>query len=106
LAGECDLVGAANRLALRLGRLAAPPSHFEIIFSGVTDFARRAAELARNPGKRQRFGAAARAYALTRRWESALAPLYRAYLAAPRTAAAPSIGVGSAAALGMPAAFL
>jgi glycosyltransferase involved in cell wall biosynthesis len=43
------------------------------------DFAARTDELLRQAPRRATMGIAARQYALTRRWESALEPLYRAY---------------------------
>jgi glycosyltransferase involved in cell wall biosynthesis len=43
-------------------------------------FGHVAAALLRNPQRRRAMGEAARTHALTLRWESALAPLYRAYL--------------------------
>ncbi len=46
---------------------------------GCEDFASRTIELLRNPSMRRRMGEAARQYALTRSWEAALDPLYRAY---------------------------
>jgi hypothetical protein len=42
-------------------------------------FGHAAATLLRNPQRRRAMGEAARAHALTLRWESALAPLYQAY---------------------------
>jgi glycosyltransferase involved in cell wall biosynthesis len=59
------------------------PGETGYVCSERIDFARHAADLARHAGKRRRFGEAARQYALTRRWETALEPLYRAYLALP-----------------------
>jgi glycosyltransferase involved in cell wall biosynthesis len=57
----------------------------------LVDFARRTADLVRNPDKRQRFGEAARRYALTRGWEAALEPLYRSYAAVPEAPVAQPI---------------
>jgi glycosyltransferase involved in cell wall biosynthesis len=45
----------------------------------VRAFARRIAELTWNRERRQRFGEAARAYAMGQKWEVSLAPLYDAY---------------------------
>ena len=42
---------------------------------------RRAGDLVRHPRKRREMSDAAREYALTRRWETALEPLYDSYLA-------------------------
>jgi len=63
-------------------------------------FGHAAATLLRNPQRRRAMGEAARAHALTLRWESALAPLYQAYLdvAGRRRADAPASTQGSAAA--------
>jgi glycosyltransferase involved in cell wall biosynthesis len=49
------------------------------VCSGFEDFAARADDLLRHAAKRAAMGIAARQYALTRGWQSALAPLYRAY---------------------------
>jgi glycosyltransferase involved in cell wall biosynthesis len=46
---------------------------------GFEDFAERTGELLRHASRRATMGIAARQYALTRGWESALDPLYRAY---------------------------
>ena len=55
------------------------PGRTGFICSGLPDFAYRCAELLRRPEKRRPMADAARQYALTRGWESSLAPLYRAY---------------------------
>ena len=54
----------------------------------VEDFTDAIVGLASNPARRRAMAAAARRYALSRRWEQALAPLYDAYrdLAARRRA--------------------
>jgi glycosyltransferase involved in cell wall biosynthesis len=63
------------------------PDRTGYICGGFADFAYRSTELLRYATKRKPMGAAARQYARTRSWDSALAPLYRAY-AEPRRAAA------------------
>jgi glycosyltransferase involved in cell wall biosynthesis len=68
------------------------PGRTGFICSGLPDFAYRATELLRHPEKRKPMGDAARQYALTRGWDSALAPLYRAYAEARRATAADPIG--------------
>jgi glycosyltransferase involved in cell wall biosynthesis len=61
------------------------------------EFARRAAQLLRNANKRRQFAHAARRYALTRQWDAALEPLYRAYAGVPVQSARSSIGAHAAA---------
>jgi len=63
-------------------------------------FGHAAAALLRNPQRRRAMAEAARAHALTLRWELALAPLYQAYreVAGRRPAGAPAAAHGSAAA--------
>ena len=56
------------------------PGQTGFVCSGLPDFAYRCAELLRRPEKRKAMADAARQYALTRGWASALAPLYRAYV--------------------------
>jgi glycosyltransferase involved in cell wall biosynthesis len=65
----------------------------------LLDFARRASELVRNADKRHRFSEAARHYALTRRWETALEPLYRSYASASPSPVAPLVGAPGARAV-------
>jgi glycosyltransferase involved in cell wall biosynthesis len=55
------------------------PGATGFVCGDLVDFARRAASLIRHPGKRRQFSGAARDYAVTRRWETALEPLYRSY---------------------------
>ena len=55
------------------------PGRTGFVCSGLPDFAYRCAELLRRPEKRKPLSETARQYALTRGWESSLAPLYRAY---------------------------
>lgn len=52
---------------------------FVCLEGGPFDFASRIVMLARDRARRLRMGPAARAYALGRSWERALAPLYQAY---------------------------
>jgi glycosyltransferase involved in cell wall biosynthesis len=63
-------------------------------------FGHAAATLLRNPQRRRAMADAARAHALTLRWETALAPLYQAYIdvAGCHPAGAPAAAHGSAAA--------
>jgi glycosyltransferase involved in cell wall biosynthesis len=70
------------------------PGATGFICGDLVDFARCAASLIRNPGRRRQFSDAARDYALTRRWETALEPLYRSYasyVAQPSTHASSSL---------------
>jgi glycosyltransferase involved in cell wall biosynthesis len=75
------------------------PGETGFVCSHRLDFARHTADLVRHANKRRRLGEAARQYALTRGWETALEPLYRSYLALPRNANAPSVGARAATAL-------
>jgi glycosyltransferase involved in cell wall biosynthesis len=56
-------------------------------------FARRCADLIWTPERRQRLSCQARAYAVTRRWDLALEPLYRPYREAGSARAGASLGV-------------
>ena len=57
------------------------PAESGFICSGFNDFVRRAGDLLRQPRRRREMSVAARDYALTRRWETALEPLYACYTA-------------------------
>jgi glycosyltransferase involved in cell wall biosynthesis len=57
------------------------PAESGFVCSGFNEFVRRAGDLVRHPRKRREMSDAAREYALTRRWETALEPLYDSYLA-------------------------
>jgi glycosyltransferase involved in cell wall biosynthesis len=90
-AGNVVLEAQASGLPVLVSRTGGPrenihPGHSGFVCDDLVDFARRAGDLVRHSGKRQRCGAAAREYALTRRWETALEPLYRSYAAPPTTA--------------------
>jgi glycosyltransferase involved in cell wall biosynthesis len=61
------------------------------------DFADHAADLLRHASRRTPMGIAAREYALTRGWDSALEPLYRAYAEARTVPALATLGVRAAA---------
>jgi glycosyltransferase involved in cell wall biosynthesis len=68
------------------------PGQTGFVCSGLFDFAYRCTELLRRSEKRQPIREAARQYALTRGWNSALAPLYRAYAETrPATTAEPLV---------------
>jgi glycosyltransferase involved in cell wall biosynthesis len=58
----------------------------------LADFIHRATELLACAGRRLRLGAAARQYALTRRWDVALEPLYRSYGASGTTVVRSGVG--------------
>jgi glycosyltransferase involved in cell wall biosynthesis len=92
-AGNVVLEAQASGLPVLVSQTGGPrenirPGQTGFACGDLLDFARRASELARSAGKRQRFGEAARQYALTRRWETALEPLYRAYATRPASAVA------------------
>jgi glycosyltransferase involved in cell wall biosynthesis len=55
------------------------PGETGFVCSGLEAFVGRATQLLQSASMRRTMGAAARQYALTRSWDSALAPLYRAY---------------------------
>ena len=63
----------------------------------LLDLVYRTTEMLRCPALRLRLGQAARQYALTRRWDVALEPLYRSYGAAGLPAATPTIGAPAGA---------
>jgi glycosyltransferase involved in cell wall biosynthesis len=73
------------------------PSASGFVCGNDLEFARRAAELLRNANKRRQFAHAARRYALTRRWDAALEPLYRAYAGVLVQSARSSIGAHATA---------
>jgi glycosyltransferase involved in cell wall biosynthesis len=86
-AGNVVLEAQASGLPVLVSDAGGPrenlqPGRTGCVCGTLLDFARRAAELVRNADKRQQFGAAARQCALTRRWETALEPLYRSYASA------------------------
>jgi glycosyltransferase involved in cell wall biosynthesis len=100
-AGNVVLEAQASRLPVLVSRTGGPSENMLDEESGfacadLKQFVRRAAELLRHEARRHRFGESARRYALTRSWESALEPLYRAYQCPPRRqsdgAAAASVG--------------
>jgi glycosyltransferase involved in cell wall biosynthesis len=87
-AGNVVLEAQASGLPVLVSCAGGPSENMKDEESGfacadLKQFVRRAAELLRNGARRQRFGESARRYALTRSWESALEPLYRAYLCPP-----------------------
>jgi glycosyltransferase involved in cell wall biosynthesis len=95
-AGNVVLEAQASGLPVLVSDAGGPRENLRPAESGFvcrefSDFVRRAGDLLRHPRKRQEMSAAAREYALTRRWETALEPLYESYT-----------GLGS----GQPAAFL
>jgi glycosyltransferase involved in cell wall biosynthesis len=93
-AGNVVLEAQASGLPVLVSDAGGPrenlrPAETGFICTGINDFVRRAGDLLRHPRKRREMSAAARDYALMRRWETALEPLYDSYLAlgSDRTAA-------------------
>jgi glycosyltransferase involved in cell wall biosynthesis len=83
-AGNVVLEAQASGLPVLVSRVGGPSENMRHGDTGfacadLTDFARRAAQLLRSAGRRQGYSEAARRYAMTRTWESALEPLYGAY---------------------------
>lgn len=91
-AGNVVLEAQASGLPVLVSDAGGPrenirPGETGHVCTDVEDFAHRSTELLRYASKRRPMGRAAREYALTRSWASALEPLYRAY-AQTRTASA------------------
>ena len=85
-AGNVVLEAQASGLPVLVSDAGGPrenlrPAESGFICSGFNDFVRRAGDLLRQPRRRREMSAAARDYALTRRWETALEPLYDSYTA-------------------------
>jgi glycosyltransferase involved in cell wall biosynthesis len=83
-AGNVVLEAQASGLPVLVSHRGGPlenMTHGETGFScaNLREFARRAADLLRKDTRRRLFSEAARRYALTRSWQRALEPLYRAY---------------------------
>ena len=84
-AGNVVLEAQASGLPVLVSARGGPrenmrPGETGFICDTLTELARRVALLARRHDTRRRLGIAARAYSLTREWETALEPLYRSYL--------------------------
>jgi glycosyltransferase involved in cell wall biosynthesis len=99
-AGNVVLEAQASGLPVLVSQAGGPRENLRagetgFVCTDLLDFARRANDLLKNGGKRQRFGAAARQYAQTRRWETALEPLYRSYAAWSSTQAVPTLSLAS-----------
>jgi glycosyltransferase involved in cell wall biosynthesis len=85
-AGNVVLEAQASGLPVLVSDAGGPrenlrPAESGFICSGFNDFVRRAGDLLRQPRRRREMSVAARDYALTRRWETALEPLYACYTA-------------------------
>jgi glycosyltransferase involved in cell wall biosynthesis len=83
-AGNVVLEAQASGLPVLVSQAGGPRENIRAGESGfacvdTVDFARRAAQLLKNEHRRAACGASARAYALTRSWEAAFEPLFRAY---------------------------
>jgi glycosyltransferase involved in cell wall biosynthesis len=83
-AGNVVLEAQASGLPVIVSSIGGPaenirPGETGFVCRDLLEFARRVSDLARSGTKRAVMGHAARRYALTRRWETALEPLYRSY---------------------------
>ena len=83
-AGNVVLEAQASGLPVLVTDVGGPKENMVDSESGyvcvdVRAFARRVVELAGNRERRRRMAAGARSYAMTRSWDAALDPLYRAY---------------------------
>jgi glycosyltransferase involved in cell wall biosynthesis len=97
-AGNVVLEAQASGLPVLVSDAGGPRENLRPAESGfvcreLSDFVRRAGDLLRHSRKRREMSAAARQYALTRRWETALGALYDSYTA---------LGSGRAAAVLQP----
>ena len=86
-AGNVVLEAQASGLPVLVSQIGGPrenmrPGETGFVCHELRDFVSRAGELLKYSGKRQRFSESARQYAQTRRWETALEPLYRSYASA------------------------
>ena len=106
-AGNVVLEAQACGLPVMVSSLGGPREYIRPDQTGIVcpagdaeRYGHAAATLLRNPQRRRAMAEAARAHALTLRWESALAPLYQAYMdvAGFHPAGAPAAAHGSAAA--------
>jgi glycosyltransferase involved in cell wall biosynthesis len=95
-AGNVVLEAQASGLPVLVSDAGGPrenlrPAESGFVCGEFNDFVRRAGDLLRHSRKRREMSAAAREYALTRRWETALEPLYDSYTAigSDRTATVP-----------------
>jgi glycosyltransferase involved in cell wall biosynthesis len=89
-AGNVVLEAQASGLPVLVSQTGGPrenirPGETGFVCCDLREFARRAGSLLKSTGKRERFGLAARQYAQTRRWETALEPLYQSYATVPAT---------------------
>lgn len=101
-AGNVVLEAQASGLPVLVSDAGGPrenmrPGETGFVCRGVDDFAYRATELLRYASKRTPVGKAARQYALTRGWGSALDPLYRAYAETRNAPASAPLGARLAA---------
>jgi glycosyltransferase involved in cell wall biosynthesis len=85
-AGNVVLEAQASGLPVLVSDAGGPrenlrPSESGFVCGELSEFVRRAGDLLRHRRKRLEMGAVARDYALTRRWETALEPLYDSYTA-------------------------
>ena len=101
-AGNVVLEAQASGLPVLVSNAGGPcenliPGQTGLVCRDFEDFAYHATLLLRYAAKRMPMGDAARRYAQTRGWDSALAPLYRAYTETRSAAAAAAFGVRIAA---------
>jgi glycosyltransferase involved in cell wall biosynthesis len=101
-AGNVVLEAQASGLPVLVSNAGGPHENIQARQTGFVcgafeDFANQATQLLGYASKRQPMGKAARQYALTRTWDAALAPLYRAYAETQNASRSAPLGVQAVA---------